>query len=140
MAMTKVFERLYVGDAHDADSLAVTNPFGITAVLNVNTETNQQWRDGITYVFSLLNEYEWIQPQKFERLMITISQLVRGGTVLVHCSAGSSRSPVIVALYMHVVGYKNFDNALTELRSLCPVVAPSSLVLEMARAYLEGLI
>jgi len=38
MAMTKVFERLYVGDAGDADRLAVTNPFGITAVVNVSTE------------------------------------------------------------------------------------------------------
>jgi len=140
MAMTKVFERLYVGDADDADRLAITNPDGITAVLNVNTEVNQQWRDGITYVFFLLNEHERISPRRFEQLMVTISDLIRAGTLLVHCSAGSERSPVIVAAYMHLIGYKNFNDALSELRSLRPVVAPSSLILERARVYLEGLI
>jgi len=47
MAMTKVFERIFLGDAEDADRLAVTNPLDITGVLNVSTETNQERRDGI---------------------------------------------------------------------------------------------
>lgn len=140
MAMTKVFERLYVGDADDADRLAITNPDGITAVLNVNTEVNQQWRDGITYVFFLLNEHERISPRRFEQLMVTISDLIRAGTLLVHCSAGSSRSPVIVAVYMHLIGFKNFDDALSQLRGLRPVVAPSKLIIEAAKFYVEGLI
>jgi len=58
MAMTKVFERLFLGDAHDADSLAVNNPFGITGVLNVSTETNQMRREGIKYAHHPLDEYE----------------------------------------------------------------------------------
>ena len=72
-------------------------------------------------------------------MMITVSDLVRVGTVLVHCVEGSSRSPVIVAVYMHIVGYKNFDDALSELTSLRPVVAPSKLVIESAKSYLEGI-
>jgi protein-tyrosine phosphatase len=72
--------------------------------------------------------------------MLTLGQLIRAGTVLVHCGAGSSRSPVVVAVYMHLIGFKNFDDALSELRSLRPVVAPSKLVIERAKAYLEGLI
>jgi len=140
MAMTKVFERLYLGDADDADLLAVTNPFGITAVVNVSTEVHRQWREGITYVYSCLDEPERLDPRRFERLMVTINDLIRAGTVLVHCSAGSERSPVIVAAYMHLIGYKNFNDSLSELRSLRPVVAPSSLILERARVYLEGLI
>lgn len=140
MAITQVFKRLYVGDANDADSLADTNPFGITAVMNVGSEVNRHWGEEITYVFFFLHEYERISPRRLERLMVTIGQLIRAGTVLVHCGAGSERSPVIVALYMHVVGYKNFEDALSELRSLRPVVAPSSLIIERAKAYLEGLI
>ena len=140
MAMTKIFERVYLGDAHDADRLADTNPFGITAVVNVSTEAHRRWREGITYVYSCLDEPERLDVRRFERMMITISDLVRAGTVLVHCVEGSSRSPVIVAVYMHIVGYKNFDDALSELRTLRPTVAPSSLVIERAKAYLEGLI
>ncbi|MGA7793695.1 MAG: dual specificity protein phosphatase [Candidatus Acidiferrales bacterium] len=139
MAMTKVFERLYVGDARDADRLAITNPSGITSVVNVSTEVNHNWQEGITYVYSCLDEPERLDPRRFERMMITISDLVRVGTVLVHCVEGSSRSPVIVAVYMHIVGYKNFDDALSELTSLRPVVAPSKLVIESAKSYLEGI-
>jgi protein-tyrosine phosphatase len=140
MAMTKVFERLYVGDADDADRLAVTNPDGITAVVNLNTEPNQHWRDGITYVFFPVDEYERISSRRFEGLMLTIGQLIRAGTVLVHCGAGSSRSPVVVAVYMHLIGFKNFDDALSQLRGLRPVVAPSKLIIETAKVYVEGLI
>jgi atypical dual specificity phosphatase len=137
MAMTRVFERLYLGDARDADNLAVVNPSGITGVVNVCTETNQERREGIKYAHHPLDEYEWILPRRFELIMTGIGKLVRGGTVLIHCAAGSSRSPVVVALYMHVVGYKNFDEALSELRSLRPVVAPSALVIQRAKAYLQ---
>jgi len=73
----------------------------------------------------------------FEQVITAISQLVRAGKVLVHCAAGSSRSPVIVALYMDVVGYENFDDALSELRGLRSVVSPSKLVIESAKAYLK---
>jgi hypothetical protein len=38
---------------------------------------------------------------------------------------------------MDAVGYKNFDDALSELRELRPVVSPSKLVIESAKAYLE---
>jgi protein-tyrosine phosphatase len=140
MAITRVFERLYLSDAGDADCLSLSNSLGIAAVVNVSIETNQQRRDGIKYVHFPLDESERIPPRRFEQVITAISQLVRTGNVLVHCVAGSSRSPVIVALYMHVVGYKNFDDALSELRDLRPVVSPSKLVIESAMAYLEEMI
>jgi protein-tyrosine phosphatase len=87
-----------------------------------------------------LDEYEWILPRRFDLIMTAISKLIRSRNVLVHCGAGVSRSPVVVALYLHIIGYKNFDDALFELRNLRPVVAPSKLILERAKAYLEGLI
>jgi protein-tyrosine phosphatase len=139
MAITKVFERLYLSDVHDADRLSVSNPLAITAVVNVSMETNQHRRDEIKYVHFPWDETEKIPTHRFEQVITAISQLVRTRNVLVHCIAGSSRSPVIVALYMHILGYKNFDDALSELRSLRPVVAPSALVIERAKAYLEGI-
>jgi protein-tyrosine phosphatase len=140
MAMTRVFERLYVGSSHDADRLAVTNPDGITAVLNLNTEPNQHWRDGITYVFFPIHEFERISALRFEGLMMTIGQLIRAGTVFLHCAEGSSRSPVVAAVYMHLIGFMSFNDALSHLRTLRPVVAPSNLIVERAKVYVEGLI
>jgi protein-tyrosine phosphatase len=137
MAITKVFERLYLGDADDADGLTLTNPFGITAVVNVSIEVNQQRQNGIKYVHFPLDESEWILPRRFERILTEIGKLVRAGSVLVHCGAGVSRSPVIVALYMNEVGYKNFEDSLSELKRLRTVVAPSALIIERAKSYLE---
>lgn len=139
MAITKVFERIYLGDADDADLLAFTNPLGISGVVNVCSESNQERREGIKYVHFPLDEYEWILPRRFERIMTEISKLVRTGNVLIHCAAGSSRSPIVVALYMDFIGYKNFDDALIGLKGLRPIVAPSKLVIERAKAYLEGI-
>jgi hypothetical protein len=45
----------------------------------------------------------------------------------------------VVALYTDVIGFKNFDDALIELKGLRPVVAPSPLASERAKAYLEGI-
>ena len=73
-------------------------------------------------------------------LMMTIERPRSCRDRVAHCAEGSSRSPVVVAVYMHVIGYKNFDDALSQLRGLRPVVAPSSLVIERAKAYMEGLI
>jgi protein-tyrosine phosphatase len=137
--VTRVFERLYLGDAGDAERLAVSNPLGITAIVNVNSGRNRSKRDRIEYVHLAFDESERASPAKFERALIAIAGLIRRGKVLVHCEIGSSRSPVVVALYMHVIGYKNFDDALAELHELRPVVAPSDWMLECANAYLEGM-
>jgi hypothetical protein len=50
VAMTKVFERLYLGDADDADRLAVLNPFGITGVVNVSSDP--RWFEVDTSAFA----------------------------------------------------------------------------------------
>jgi hypothetical protein len=42
MAITKVWERLYVGDAHNAGHLSFSNPLGITVVVNVNEAPNPE--------------------------------------------------------------------------------------------------
>jgi protein tyrosine phosphatase len=140
MAITKVFERLYIGDANDAEWLSASNPLGITAVVNVNEAPNHSRRDGIKYAHFPLDETRRVPPRTFKQVITTISQLVRTGKVLVHCAAGSSRSPVVVTLFMRVVGYKNFDDALSELRGQRSVVCPLKRVIESAKAYLEEMI
>ena len=139
MAMTRILERLYLGCAGDADDLAVSNPLGITAVVNVETQPNRSKRDGIRYVHFPINESARVLPGTFGPVMAALSQLIRTGKVLVHCEAGSSRAPVVTALYLHVVGYRAFDEALAEIKALRPVVSPSKSIIASAKAYLEAL-
>jgi hypothetical protein len=42
MAMTRIFERLYLSSAYDANDLAVSNPLGIAAVVNVHAHAREQ--------------------------------------------------------------------------------------------------
>ena len=135
--MTRVFERLYLGNARDAERLAVANPQGITTVISVVGGRNQQKADGVEYVQLAFDDAETVLPAKIEKALAAIRDHIRRGKVLVHCEIGSSRSPVVVALYMHVVGYKSFEDALAELAELRPVVAPSDWMLECAQTYLE---
>jgi hypothetical protein len=58
MAMTRILERLYLGRARDADDLADSNPLGITAVVNVETQPNRSKRDGIRYVHFPINKVD----------------------------------------------------------------------------------
>ena len=139
MTITRVFERLYLSGVGDADDLAVSNPLGIAAVVNVETQPNRSKRDGIQYVHFPLDESKRIPPTTFGPVMGALIRLIRTGKVLVHCEAGSSRAPVVAALYLHVVGYKNFDEALAEIKTLRPIVSPSKSIIESAKAYLEAL-
>jgi hypothetical protein len=68
------------------------------------------------------------------------SQVIRVEKVLVDCAAGSSRPPNIVALQMDVVGYENFNDALSPLRELRHVVAQSKLVVRSAKPHLQEMI
>ncbi len=138
MAMTRILERLYLGGAGDADDLAVSNPLGITAVVNVETQPNRSKRAGIQYIHFPIDESERIIPGTFPPVIAALSQLVRTGKVLLHCEIGSSRAPVVAALYLHVVRYKNFDEALAEIKALRPVVSPSKSIIATAKAYLEA--
>jgi protein-tyrosine phosphatase len=118
--MTRVFERLFLGDARDAERLAISNPHGIAFVLNVNSGRNREKADGgVEYIPLSFDDAERVPPAKFEQALAAISEHIRRGKVLVHCEIGSSRLPV-VALYMDAVRYKNFDDALAELTELRP--------------------
>jgi protein-tyrosine phosphatase len=139
MAITRILERLYLSGAGDADDLAVSNPLGITAVVNVETQPNRSKRDGIRYVHFPIDECARVLPGTFGPVIAALTQLVRTGKVLLHCEIGSSRAPVVAALYLHVVGYKNFDEALAEIKALRPVVSPSKSIIASAKVYLEAL-
>lgn len=70
--MTRVFERLYLGNARDAEHLAVANPFGITAVVHMNSGRNRDMADGIEHVHLPFDDAETVPPTKFEKALSAI--------------------------------------------------------------------
>jgi atypical dual specificity phosphatase len=138
MSVTRVFERLYLGSTDDVDQLAVSNPLGITTVVNVRREKNRTKRKGLVYVHIPLADAEFVPAGTLELVLTAIGQNIRKGRVLVHCAAGMSRSPAMVAMYMHYVGYKNLDAALRELKGLRSIVNPSRVILESIKDFLRA--
>lgn len=130
--MTRIWERLYLGDLKDAQLLARSNPQRIKAVISLCREQAVNRAAEITYVHIPIPDSRPISAQKFEDIMFAISIFVRRGKLLVHCLAGKSRSPILVAAWLHRCGYAGIDKALAEIAELRDIV-PSQALLRSAK-------
>jgi protein-tyrosine phosphatase len=137
MPMTRILERLYLGSASDADRLAVANPVGISAVVNISTEKSEHKRPGLIYLHYPVRDGASVEAAVFEEVVTAIARHIRGGKVLVHCSAGMSRSPVMVAVYLRYAGQECFDCALQTIAELRPIIDPNPVLVLSAKRYLR---
>jgi protein-tyrosine phosphatase len=123
ISVTKIWERLYLGSLKDAEQLARSNPQRITTVVSLCREQNLHRAPKITYIQIAIPDSRPISAQKFEDIMFAVAIGVRRGNLLVHCLAGKSRSPILIAAWLHRCGYAGIDKALSqiaELRDLAP--------------------
>ena len=120
--MTKIWERLYLGSFKDAEALATANPGQITSVLSVCADAVRR-TDNISYIHLAIADSRPIAAQRFEEIMKSVADGVRRGNLLVHCVGGVSRSPIVVAAWLHRCGYAGIEKVLaeiTELRDIDP--------------------
>jgi protein-tyrosine phosphatase len=135
--MTRVWERLYVGDRDDAESLGESNPAGITSIVSLCEEKLPRRNFAINYVHLPIADRKPIRVGQFDMIIEALTENIRWGTVLIHCGSGISRAPIMAAAWMEVVGYKNIDAALEEIAGLRPIVAPSKTLLSSVRRHLR---
>ena len=129
MDVDQILSQLFVGscpsDPADIDSLTTT--FGITAVLNLQTDEDlASWgidwhemerayhRQGVELRRVPVQDFN---PEELRRKLPSCVQaldgLLRAGhTVYVHCNAGMNRSPSTVVAYLHWVQGMGFDEAV----------------------------
>lgn len=113
--MTRIWERLYLGDLKDAQQLVRSNPQRISTVIALCREQPSRKAPGITYIRIPISDSCPISSQQFEDIMFAIAVGLRRGNVLVHCFAGMSRSPVLMAAWLHRCGYAALEKALSEI-------------------------
>jgi atypical dual specificity phosphatase len=130
------FERLLLGDLRAADRLAYANPLRIRTVLSVCPEEIQSRSPQITYVQLPMLDAQPLPFEVVDQVMRTIARNISAGRLLIHCAAGFSRSPVVAAIYLDLVGYRGFDEALDELAGLRPI-DPSPILVRSAKEYLK---
>jgi protein-tyrosine phosphatase len=135
--MTQVWKRLYIGSRDDAEHLFRENPRGITTVLSLCEDKVLRRNPSINYVHIPIADATPVSIGQFDTIIDAIGENIRRGTVLVHCGAGVSRSPILTAGYMDVVGYKGIDAALVEIRKLRPIVNPSPILLASVKEHLR---
>jgi protein-tyrosine phosphatase len=137
LEVTKIWERLYLGSLHDAQRLAKANPHGLTHVVSLSENAPITTHSEITYAHLPVEDEMAIPPARFNAIMNAISNNIRRGKVLVHCGSGISRAPIMVAAYLHCVGYKDFDAALQDIARLRGFVSPSAILLASVREHLR---
>ena len=135
--VTKIWERLFLGSLYDAERLAKANPFGISAVISLTETGPCNTRRGINYVHLHVEDTQPILVRQFDAIMHAIAEHIRRGKVLVHCGSGISRAPVMTAAWMHAVGHKDLDAALSEIAGLRPIINPSAILLASVRQHLR---
>ena len=130
--MTRIWERIYVGNLKDAELLARSNPQRIATVISLTREQAVSRAPAITYIHIPIPDSRPISAQKFEDIMFAMAIGVRRGNLLVHCLAGMSRSPILIAAWLQRCGYAGIDKALSEIAELREV-APSRTLLKSVR-------
>jgi protein-tyrosine phosphatase len=133
--MTKIWERLYLGNFKDAEGLATANPCGIGAVVSLCEDSVRRAAD-IRYVHVPIADTRSIPSERFDAIMQAISGGVERGNLFVHCIGGSSRSPIMVAAWMHRCGYAAIDKALSEIGEMRDI-DPSPVLLKSVREHLS---
>lgn len=132
--MTQVWERLFIGGIADAEALARSNPFGITTVITVCRETVPARAEGINYLHFPVPESRPLPVGRFDGIIDALWENVRWGRVLVHSLTGLNRAPIVAAAWMHVVGCKDIDAALTDIGKMRPVEPSPALLRSVKRA------
>jgi protein-tyrosine phosphatase len=127
--MTQIWERLFIGSLSDAEELAAGNPHGISTVVSLSEIPVKVQRASINYLHYPIEDDKPISVRQFDRILDALTENIRWGTVLLHCSQGISRAPSMAAAYMDAVGFKNVDAALKEIRQLRPFIHPSDVLL-----------
>ena len=130
------FERLLFGDLRAAERLTEGNLLGIRTVVSLCTEKIRSRSPRITYVHLPVLDGQPLPFDVVDEVMRAIARNIVAGRVLIHCAAGLSRSPVMVALYFDLVGYRSFDAALNELARLRPIDC-SPVIVRSAKEYLR---
>jgi protein-tyrosine phosphatase len=136
MSMNRIWERLFLGSWHDAVALSTANPDDIETVITLSIAPVLKKRRGVNYLHLPVEDAQPISVGQVDAILDAIAENIRWGKVLVHCGEGISRAPIMVAAYMHTVGYKNIDAALKEIATVRPIIDPSDVLLNSVKEHL----
>lgn len=127
--MNKIRDNIYLGSWQPAADLQQLKDNAITAVLNValDCEDPDFFNEGISNVKVGLGDCDYNKSHMKDLAVLALERLIIAGErVYVHCVAGASRSPYVVAKYLAKTEGSNLRDKTMELHNLRPEVFPQS--------------
>ncbi|CAF0917124.1 unnamed protein product [Didymodactylos carnosus] len=127
LVMTEIVPHVFVGNSTDAQNRDRLNQHHITHIVNATPDIPCKWENDYRYLrVSILDLLSENIRQHFIPVSNFIDEAVRNnGNVLVHCSAGISRSPTLVLAYMINLLNMPFQEACCKMQSSRQIVAPN---------------
>jgi len=124
--MNKIATGLYVGNLEDASTSEQLQKNGITHILSVHNQPQDQL-EGYTY-FQV--DPRDVPEQNIEQHFRSCNQFIhaarlKGGHVLVHCYGGISRSVTVTTAYLMVVTNQPWVTVLSAIKSRRDVANPN---------------
>ncbi|CAF0996736.1 unnamed protein product [Adineta ricciae] len=125
--MSEIVPHIYVGNICDAQNLDRLTEHGITHIINCTPDLPFYWEKKHEYLrLDVLDLPSQNIRKHFETAIDFIDKALQSnGKVLVHCSAGISRSPTLVLAYLMKKKRWTLDEAFEKMRKLRRIVDPN---------------
>lgn len=128
---------IWLGGQWAARNATVLKERGTTHILTCNGR--KPWLIGHNVVSKVLDwdddVQEKLQDQLQDGIEFVNNVVTDGGVILIHCTAGRSRSVAVAIAYLiHFVGF-SFDTALTHIRNIRPWAKPNKGFEQQLRDY-----
>ena len=106
--LTSIDDTIYLGNAYNAADYYYLKKFGITGIVNACNEISNYFEDDFEYFKIDILDINNSSIYKFFDPFITFVEniLNNNGKIMIHCYMGSSRSAILVVLYL--IKYKSF--------------------------------
>ena len=138
--ISKVTPQIFIGNADDARA-AINSNFDSTLNLAIDLDIQDNLSEVVCRRLKRhkvgLVDGPGNPPLRMVAALILLHTIVESGiTVLVHCQAGMSRSVMVVAAYLDMVGASSLDDALTKIMPLRKVDQYSVAMYNLAQSAL----
>lgn len=127
--MKQVVDGLHIGDFQAASEPELLRDSGVTAVVNLCFDRpSQGYPDGVAaHSFSIMDGPRHDTETLADAIEKTLELVESGETVLVHCSAGESRSGAVVSAAVAELQGVSFVEAENVVREVKPLAMHDSL-------------
>jgi protein-tyrosine phosphatase len=138
--MDEVADGLFVGTVEDAGDKALTREHSIAIIVSlIHSEPDGGFPSDLTVETVPMRDGPRNDQQRFDRAVTQVlSYLKTGDNLLVHCSAGASRSPAVAATALALYDEIGLEVAFEQVAKRRNAVDPhEAIVRQAARVYIQ---